>query len=474
MPAPHDDDDITAPARPTGKRSAPLPPAPGAKPAAVAWGLVGSLHRIEPLSVLPGQTGLVRLVPNTIKYTKPPLDVTWSEVKAEPGRFEMVWPGDPTAARSLERVCEDLHKLRFAEGVIRSDHAWCKELDEAVFSLLTTADKLERKGWDVGLLTPTGVIMHRTAEGVEAVPVDLGFTWTGEFGDPPWEHSPGRPPWLSPDPAENPAALAWDRTPVEQQFAAPGGSPFPPAAPGANVRTLARVIAWALIGKPAREIAEGPTWNALSVLRAAHDGAVNTPGELLAELQATPPSTYFAEEAPTVHLTPPGSDYRQRNTKALVVLGALILLVAASALSIQCGLPPSPFATNPTDSKPSAGDFQKALDDYNRLPPGDLAGRLGQFPKVAAAGAGNPNNDRFVGQVRFRLFADWVTACETEVAAGADAAKRGEAGHNLRRLADGYAAILKDHPTADPAHRDKEQQWLDQYDRLADSLGWPR
>ena len=67
-----------------------------------------------------------------------------------------------------------------------------------------------------------------------------------------------------------------------------------------------------------------------------------------------------------------------------------------------------------------------------------------------------------------------MTACETEVAAGADAAKRGEAGHNLRRLADGYAAILKDHPPADPAHRDKEQQWLDQYDRLAESLGWPR
>src|SRR6476619_3906442 len=113
MPVPRDDDDITNPARSGGKR-APLPPAPGAKqtPASVAWGLVGSLHRIEPLTVLPGQTGVVRLVPNTIKYTKPPLDLTWSEVKAEPGRFEMIWPGDPAAARSLARIGDDLRKLR--------------------------------------------------------------------------------------------------------------------------------------------------------------------------------------------------------------------------------------------------------------------------------------------------------------------------------------------------------------------------
>lgn len=473
MPAPRDDDDITTPARPRG----PLPPAPGAKssPASVAWGLVGSLNRIEPLTVLPGQIGVVRLVPNTIRYSKPPLDVTWSEVKAEPGRFELIWPGDPAAARGLDRLAEDLRELRSAAGAIPPDHSGCRELDEAVFSLLTTAERLEREGWGVGLLTPTDVVVHRTADGVEAVPVDLGFTWAGEFGDPPWEHSPGRPPWLSPDPAENPAALAWDRPPVEQQFAAPSGSPFPPPAPGANVRTLARVIAWALTGRPSRELADPTVWNVMSVLKAALDGTISTPGALLAELKATPPSTYFAEE-PAVRLTPLAGGNRGRDAKALVVLGALILLVAASVLSIQCGLSPSAFPTNPTDPRPipSASDLSKALDDYNQLPPADLAGRLDQFPKVAAAGAGNPNAEQLVGEARAKLFADWVTACEAEVAAGAGAAKRGEAGHNLRKLADGYAAILKDHPPADPALRDKEQQWLDQYDRLAESLGWPR
>src|SRR5262249_27744846 len=160
--------------------------------------------------------------------------------------------------------------------------------------------------------------------------------------------SPGRPPWLSPDPAENPAALAWDRPPVEQQFAAPAGSPFPPAAPGSNVRTLARVIAWALTGRPADDVEAGSPGTVMSVLKAAHDGAVNTPGELLAELQAVPPSTYFAEEPP-VRLTAPGADNRDRNAKALLVLAALVVLVAASILSMQCGLTPNPFVTNPTD-----------------------------------------------------------------------------------------------------------------------------
>lgn len=476
MPAPRDDDDITTPARPGGKR-APLPPAPGAKPApaSVAWGLAGSLHRIEPLTVLPGQAGVVRLVPNTIKYAKPPLDVTWAEVKAEPGRFEMIWPGDPTAARNLDRLGEDLRKLRFAEGVIRPGHAWCKELDDAVFSLLTTADRLERKGWTVGLLTPAGVIVHRCPEGVEAIPVDLGFTWAGEFGDPPWEHSPGRPPWLSPDPAENPAALAWDRPPVEQQFAAPTGSPFPPAAPGSNVRTLARVIAWALTGRPADDVEAGPPGTVMSALKAAHDGAVNTPGELLTELQTTPPSTYFAEPPP-VELTTEGG--RKSSSSALPLAAGIALILAIAAGLIfwlnrdKAG--PITASTSPGTGQGSPGDPQQALKDYNQTP--DLPGRLAKFPDLAAAvqQANDPGLAKVLDEARVKLFADWVTACETEVAAGADAAKRGEAGHNLRRLADGYAAILKDHPPADAALRDKEQQWLDQYDRLAESLGWPR
>jgi hypothetical protein len=286
------------PARRRHHRPGPAGRAAAAAPKTAAlsslkWGIVGSLHRVEPLALLAGQTGVVRLLPNTIKYGRPPVDVAWSEVKAEPGRFEMAWPGNPAAARSLDDSAADLRKLRASPARLDLDHPACRELDDAVFALLEVADRLAFQGWGVGLLTPGGVMLNPTAAGMEIVPVDLGFTWSGEIGEPPWEHSPGRPDWLTPNPTENPAALAWERPPVEQQFAAPAGGPYRPE-PAADVRTLARVIAWALTGHPARELPgdePAPVWD---VLRAAAAGEIESVGELADRLRAGPPSTHFA------------------------------------------------------------------------------------------------------------------------------------------------------------------------------------
>jgi hypothetical protein len=153
----------------------------------------------------------------------------------------------------------------------------------------------------------------------------------------------------------------------------------------------------------------------------------------------------------------------------------VLLAVVAIALYSFLGGKPDDVATGPPPAanggQPApTDDFQNALDEYNRLPPDDLPGRLDRFPKVAAAGGSNP----LVGEARVKLFADWVAACETQVTTSADAPKRGEAGAELRKLTDRYRAIHDRHPPADPAQRDKEQQWLDLYDRQAEQLGWPR
>jgi hypothetical protein len=153
----------------------------------------------------------------------------------------------------------------------------------------------------------------------------------------------------------------------------------------------------------------------------------------------------------------------------------VLLVVAAVALYALLGGKPDDVATGPpppTNGGPPAptDDFQKALDEYNRLPPDDLPGRLDRFPQVAAAGGDHPT----VGEARVKLFADWVTACEAKVVSSADAPKRAEAGHELRKLTDQYRAVHDRHPPADPAQKAKEQQWLDLYDRQAEQLGWPR
>jgi hypothetical protein len=121
--SPASDDEDTRTARPISRSATPRVP-PAAKPlgSTLAWGLVGSLHKVESLSVVPGQTGVVRLVSNTIQYSKPPLDITWYPVKSEPGRFEMSWPDDPTAVRTLASIGADCRQ-HFYQQPLTEEHA---------------------------------------------------------------------------------------------------------------------------------------------------------------------------------------------------------------------------------------------------------------------------------------------------------------------------------------------------------------
>ena len=446
----------------------------------LAWGLVGSLHRVEALTVVPGQSGVVRLIPNTIQYSKPPLELTWYPVKTEPGRYEMSWPEDPTAVRTLGNIAAEARQYSFSQPLTES-HPIAQELDQAVFSLLRQAEKLHRAGWGVGLLTPANVMLLPGPNGPEAVLVDLGFTWKGDFGDPPWDASPGKPNWLATDDVENPASAVWDRPPVEQQFAQPTGHPFGPAAPGSETRTLARVIAWALTGRPSRDLIPGqlpPVWE---VLEAAVAGEISSIKNLLTALQDAPPSSHFYAPPKPIELLP---SQPAKKPFPMLLLGGVIglaILAGIAALlllpgqatptsgSPATGSPATNETTPPTAIQPTALNAMKLYQDAK-----DLLDRVKKFADVARQGQADPSLSPQIAAAREKLFGDWVTECEQEVNLSAEAAQRAQAGEKLRQLVNQYEKLHSDHPPSSPAMREKERQWLDQYNREAELLGWPR
>jgi len=485
-PLPRDDDEDIAPRKPSARHPAPLAPPPPKPASSVAWGFVGQMHRIESLIKFPGQTGIVRLLPNTIKYERPPTEIGWIELKEQKGRFEMAWPGNPTAARTLEDVGIEARMAK-GKGYLPSNHPILRELDDAVLSLVKQAEKLGRSGWGLGLITPAGIVLNQTPEGVSAVPVDLGFTWIGEFGDPPWDHSPGKPAWLADDSSENPASNIWERSPVEQQFAGPGKSPFPAAESGADVQTMARLLAWVLTGKPSRNLAAEPgaIW---SVLLPAAVGDVATMRDFLGYLKDSPPSTHFTAPPKPIQMLP-DAGREKKSSMGLILAGlALVLLLAGAAGAYFAFLQPDkskevagpgPIEPKPQPVEPEVpgtdpNGVEKAAKEFDAA--NDLDDQLKKFRELAQAAAGNadPSAVARVGAARQKLFGEWVGTCEKQLDTSADAAKRGEAGHQLRKLTDDYAAIHKDFPPTDAEHRAKEQQWLEQYDRQAELLGWPR
>jgi hypothetical protein len=476
--SPASEDEDTTSARPLSRPPVPRSAPRAAMPAgsSLAWGLVGNLHRIEPLSVVPGQSGVVRLVSNTIHYSKPPLEVTWYSVKSEPGRYEMTWPDDPTAVRTLSTIGSDARQFTFNQP-LTAEHSLAQELDQAVFHLLKQAELLKRTGWGVGLLTPAGVMIQQAPNGIETVLVDLGFTWKGDFGDPPWDASPGKPAWLLNDDVENPASLVWDRHPVEQQFAQPSGHSFPPAAPGSETRTLARVIAWALTGRSSRTLSgrsEAPVW---AVLQDALDGQINSPKELLEALQESRPSSHFYAKPKAIQVF----EDEPKKGKLLwipVVLVVLLLfglvgflLFGSGKTTPSSGSPAtisSPTTDTPVTSSPPTLTETDAMKLYEQAK--SVVDRLKRFADLVKAKPNTPE----VQQARSKLFDDWVSECEKEVNLSADASQRAFAGQRLRDLVDQYQKLHTEHPPSTPALREQEKQWIEQYNREAELLGWPR
>ena len=485
----HDDDDSRRrpPAKPVAR-----PEAPAGKPAALSWGLIGTVNRIESLTVVPGVTGIVRLASSDIRYARPPTDVGWTEIASEPGRYEMVWPADPESARSLMAIADDARRAARTGGPLPQNHPAGQRLDEAITALVIAVDRLQSQQWGVGLLTPAGVLIARDDAGTTAVPVDLGYTWVGDFGDPPWDASPGRPDWLSPSAADNPGVLAWDRPPAEQQSAQPTGGPFAPS-PECDLRTLARVIAWALTGTPSKALkaagSRAPIW---ALLQEMVDDQFTSAGEVLPRLKAALPSGHFA--APPKAVPDDVVDLvgvkapKGRSPLPLIAVGLVLLLavgaVAAFFLTGDGDRPPVAAATKPADdpnvtppTEPTVepmppGNPGSAEEEYAALPPDDLEGRIAKLRDVAKS-ATDPAAKERATALRKTLFNDWVDACEERIST-ADPARRAEVGSELRKLVDEYTVLNEDAPPSDSDLQTKEQQWLELYDREAALLGWPR
>jgi hypothetical protein len=274
---------------PQQKPGVPMSPVQPTGPTRLAWGHAGSVNTPGELSDLTGRPGVIRLVGAGIHYEAPPLDRhVWLPALEQPGRFEMPWTeGDPAEVPSLGDL---------AAGVRSSPTpAKLREIDAAADALLSNTEKLHEQGWRLGLLHLANVLVVPNTQGREVVLPDLGFTWRGAHGSPPWKDSPGRPAWLEEDRAANRNAWLWDEAPVVQQFPCENQYGTDLISESADLKTLARLFASLYTGRPEREVPRSPTaapvW---ATLHAVMSGEIATAGQFRDALKKTPLGTLWS------------------------------------------------------------------------------------------------------------------------------------------------------------------------------------
>lgn len=463
--------------------SAPLelprdPPSPGAapRPAAmhsdgVPWGISGVFHQVEDLITSPGTPGIVRLVVSGVHYAAPPLPRgdLWRSVPSEPGRFELNWGGDPHKARTLAALRRSL-ELQLGSGELaRSGSALLAELDRTVDALAAMVERLHRERWSVGLLQPANVLFREGPTGLEAVPIDLGFTWRGAYGSPPWDDSPGRPDWL--DSGTQPTWL-WDHDPVRQQFADPGSTVYPRSEPVNDVRTLGRLLAWVVSGQTSRELPmvsnPSPLW---ATLVDAAAGRIATVDVLRARLRETPLSGYFR-----------GPPKTAKGSRALALVALLALAGAGGvaawlalkdkppASTVENKVDPTPPPPKPPDPAPMPMpmiDSKALLDAIDQgLKDLDFQSVFDALKKLAAA----PGNDAEVAKRRDQAREAWISEANSVLRTAEDPTKRLDARMRLGELIDQLKTFMTEAPAMDPARQEKEQQCLDLATELARQL----
>ncbi|HEV3145667.1 MAG TPA: hypothetical protein VGZ47_17395 [Gemmataceae bacterium] len=330
MTQPLDDEDPTprsapkkpgaAPAKPgstsvktSGKQPAPSPEPAG--PAKVPWGHAGSVNMKGELTDRTGRPGVIRLIGAGVYYDSPPLDRNiWQRALEQHGRFEMVWTeADPAQVRPTSEMLADFRRQPAL-------------LDQIAESLLQITQQLHDHGWRLGLLHPGNILPVPGTGGRELVLPDLGFTWRGSFGKPPWKDNPGRPSWLD-ESSRN--AVYWDEPPVFQQFTAE--NEYSDLAPvESDLHTLARIFAFYGLGRAERELpatspSPAPVWDTLRDVLA---GKVAMAEEFRARLEKTPLSQFFTVPQP--------DQPRKKGALAvlLLILGLLLLCGGLPALGV--------------------------------------------------------------------------------------------------------------------------------------------
>ncbi len=488
MPANPDEELLLTTVPPTAPRPQWKPATPLAAVAApatgLAWGVVGFLHEAAELTTTPGSRGVVRFVNGDVSYAASPLAGGWKPTPGTPGRYEMPWPGDPAAARTLTHLRADLDQAG-PSGALKSRFSpLLAELDAAAAGLLDAAANLHAAGWTLGLVSPVNVALNAARE---PHLIDLGFTWQGSFGPPPWEASPGRPAWL-----DDSARWLSDVPAVRRQFADPSGKHFPRVEPVEDVRTLARLFAWLLTGLPRDKVvpANGATPAALWALLAdAAAGKVATAQEFRGRLAETPLSrNYTAEVVPppdTTPVTPPPPP--PKSVLPWLAAGAAALALVAGCVAVAfwpsgdtadtstststaAGTPPS-AVTPPAPTPPAFAALLAEVDAALAKKDGPAtAAKLQQLYAVAPVSAADAKARQ---QRREKSLDLWVADYQAVALLAAQPSRRLDAVTQLKALEARLKPLTDGYPLPPDATAltTKEKQCLEFAELLARQLG---
>ena len=476
-----DDEDPSAPldlgpepARPVYPSAPAKPSAAPKAPAALRWGVCGVYHTAGELAGFPGDDGVIRYVTSGVTYTAPPLPGAWRSVPSEPGRYERPWAGDPAAARTLRHLRADLERAARSGALADPNHPLLVELDAAAVGLATLASELHRQRWGVGLIQPDNVVVR----GRDVTLTDLGFTWKGAFGNPPWDDSPGRPDWL--DPA-GPSTALWDHPPARQQFADPANGVFPPVDPGADVRTLGRLLAWLIAGQTGKVLPEvggpdgpPPAW---ATVADAAAGRLTSADALAARLRQNPLSEYFAPP-PMVEEPEPrrGSSGGGNGLMWAALAAVLLMAVAGGGYYVWKGNKPTPTGDGGTTDNGEQGPWTGPVPVTDQFDAAEKAGnRSGMFAGLRRMLEQLPPEQRGEAAGRRAKAVDkWLADLNEAVTVAGDPARRVDAAEQFAALEAELKGLTDAHPATDPAQQDKEQQCLAVVAEYARQFGPPR
>jgi len=364
MPIDPDEESLPGSTLPVAKLTAPVVPtvAKATGPAAgLPWGVCGVVHEAGELSAHLGSRGVTRYVADGVRFCLPPLkDAFWKPTPGQADSFQMPWPDNPAQARTLAGFRRELEDAARAGRLRKGNDPILSELNHLAIRLCELAESLHRSRWTLGLIQPANVVLKTTPDGPEPVPVDLGFTWKGSYGPPPWDASPGKPAWLDSTGTD----WLYDVAAVRRQFADPAETAFPPAEPIADVRVLARLFAWLLSGSRDADVrapvrsSSPELWR---LLAAAAAGQVATIRDFCDHLRDNPLSEHFTDP---VELAPPPPMPKPKESGAamlipLLGIGFLLLLALGAGDAYFAGLfdKTKELAENPT-TEPSTPSIE--------------------------------------------------------------------------------------------------------------------
>jgi len=435
------------------------------------WGMVGIAHEFKLHDKATQEYIIYRRVDKSVGYDPPSAEPPWSPSPNRPNTYEMVFIGPIQQVRTLADMGESLRTLPPASP----DDSRLRKLDEAVAGLIREASRLQGPpGLGVGLLSPRNVLV--TEEGQVILP-DVGFYWKGGIIPPRW---------LIPEQEFRPL---WDDVLFEAY--AKRQEQCPVVAEILNVQTVARVIAAALTGTPARQVeppagSPAPIWLALADAAA---GRVRTLRDLGQRLENTPPSQHYFYTPAKEEPPPRGATAAEaRGVRLPVIVSGIVAVVAVIAGGVWFFL----GSGSESPKQPGDGQVQVTPPPPTEQPksekPMDLATGISQFDQAKGAEQGSllvdllkaaknaPTSQRQqvepeLTERRKRFLNDnWLkryTKLQEEILT--DQTRRFSLGQELRKLANELEQVRR-FPCADPNLDAQEKQWLEYAQELARQL----